>query len=200
MGFLRRRQPEHPPEAAADADAHLVAWARQDPQAFTALYDRYFPAVYGYCLSQLGDPDAAEDAASHTFLKALAALPGYREAGRFRPWLFAIAHNAVLDSIGGRRPAEPLEAASGTLDPAASPEERAIAAIDSAWLDGAIARLPADDRRVLQLRRAGLSGREIADVLGIGHEAAKKRQLRALDRLRADFAAAPATREVRHGA
>src|SRR3712207_7532154 len=36
----------------ADADAHLVAWARQDPQAFTALYDRYFPGVYGYCLSQ----------------------------------------------------------------------------------------------------------------------------------------------------
>jgi RNA polymerase sigma-70 factor (ECF subfamily) len=204
MGFLRRRQPEHPPEAAADVDARLVAWARQDPQAFTALYDRYFPAVYGYCLSQLGDPGAAEDAASQTFLKALAALPRYREAGRFRPWLFAIAHNAVLDAIGRRRPDAPLEEAAGVLDPAASPEERAIAALDAAWLDGAIARLPGDDRRVLELRRAGLSGREIADVLGIGHEAAKKRQLRALDRLRADLAAdlaaAPAAQEVRNGA
>ena len=86
------------------------------------------------------------------------------------------------------------------LDPAASPEERAIAALDAAWLDAVIARLPAEDRRVLELRRAGLSGREIATVLGIGHEAAKKRQLRAMDRIRTDLAATPAEREVRHGA
>jgi RNA polymerase sigma-70 factor (ECF subfamily) len=196
---LLRRQPEHRAEAA-DADALLVGWARQNPQAFTALYDRYFPAVYGYCLSQVGDPETAEDAASLTFLKALAALPGYRESGRFRPWLFVIAHNAVLDVLAGRRADEPLEAASRLRDPAASPEERAIAALDVAWLDAALARLPAEDRRVLELRRAGLSGREIAEVLGIGHEAAKKRQLRAMDRVRAELAAAPGPRGVRRGA
>ena len=200
MGFLRRRQPEHHLEPAADADELLVVWSRQNPQAFTALYDRYFPVVYGYCLSQLGDPETAEDAASATFLKALAALPGYREAGRFRSWLFAIAHNAVLDAIALRRPEESLERASDILDPSASPEERALAALDQAWLDGALGRLPADDRRVLELRRAGLSGREIAAVLGISHEAAKKRQLRAIDQVRADFTAVSGTREARHGA
>ena len=200
MGFLRRRQPEHHTGSAPDADALLVVWSRQNPQAFTALYDRYFPAVYGYCLSQLGDPEAAEDAASSTFLKALAALPGYRETGRFRSWLFAIAHNAVLDAMGGRHTNAPLEAAREVLDPAASPEARALGTLDRAWLDGAIARLPADDRRVLELRRAGLSGREIAAVLGISHEAAKKRQLRAMDQVRADLTAASGTREARHGA
>lgn len=200
MRFRRRPQPVHRTAGAADADARLVAWARQDPQAFTALYDRYFPGVYGYCLSQLGDPDAAEDATSQTFLKALAALPSYRETGRFRSWLFAIAHNAVCDLVGGRRADAPLEAADSVRDPAASPEERALAVLDLAWLDAAIARLPADDRRVLELRRAGLSGREIAAVLGIGHEAAKKRQLRAIDRIRADHGADSGNREVRRGA
>jgi RNA polymerase sigma-70 factor (ECF subfamily) len=199
MGILRRRQPE-PSSPSADPDALLVAWARQNPQAFTALYDRYFAAVYGYCLSQLGDPYAAEDAASQTFLKALSALPGYRETGRFRSWLFAIAHNAVLDAMRARHPDDPLHVASGVHDPTTTPEERAIATLDRAWLDEAIARLPWVDRQVLELRRAGLSGPEIAAALGISHEAAKKRQLRAIDQIRADVAALAENREVRRGA
>jgi RNA polymerase sigma-70 factor (ECF subfamily) len=197
MASLRRKAANTP--TAADPDAVLVSWARQNPQAFTALYDRYFAAIHGYCLSQLGDPGAAEDATSQTFLKALAALPGYREAGRFRSWLFAIAHNAILDTIRAQRAADHLEAAAGVHDPAPPPEEQAIASFDAAWLDGVIARLPADDRHVLELRRAGLSGREIAAVLGISHEAAKKRQLRAIDQIRADIAS-PGNREVRRGA
>ena len=196
MSFLRRLQPERHAESAADPDALLVVWSRQNPQAFTRLYDRYFPAVYGYCLSQLRDPEAAEDAASQTFLQALAALPGYHETGRFRSWLFVIAHNAVLDLISGRRTGVPLDAAMNVLDPAESPEDRAIAALDRVWLDGAIGRLPDDDRQVLELRRAGLTGREIAHVLGIGHEAAKKRQLRAIGRIRAELGGLPGDQEV----
>lgn len=199
MRLQRRHQPDHAVDVP-DPDALLVVWARQSPQAFTALYDRYFPPVYGYCLSQLGDMDAAEDAASQTFLKALAALPSYRETGRFRAWLFVIAHNAVLDAVRSRRAEEPLAAAAGIPDPDTTPEERAIAAFDRAWLDGVIARLPAADRHVLELRRVGLSGREIAAVLGITHEAAKKRQLRAMDQVRAEFAATPEMREVRREA
>ena len=199
MGILRRRQPT-PSLQAEDPDARLVDWARRDPQAFTALYDRYFGAVYGYCLSQLGHPQAAEDATSQTFLKALAALPSYREAGRFRSWLFTIAHNAALDAIRDRHQDDPLEAASAIHDSAATPEERAVAAFDRAWLDGAIARLGSGDRHVLELRRAGLSGPEIAAVLGISHEAAKKRQLRAIDQIRADLGTTTLNREALRGA
>jgi RNA polymerase sigma factor (sigma-70 family) len=198
MGILHRQLA--PPVQAEDPDALLVAWAQQNPRAFTALYDRYFDIVFGYCLSQLGDAQAAEDAASQTFLKVLAALPNYREAGRFRSWLFAIAHNAVHDALRTRSPDTSLETASDLHDPAASPEERAIAALDSAWLNEAIARLPAADRQVLELRRAGLRGAEIATVLGISHEAAKKRQLRAIDLIRSEAGIVPKKAEVRRGA
>ncbi len=199
MGILKRRRPDQPPRST-DPDALLVAWSQRNPQAFTALYDRYFPAVFGYCLSQLGDPEGAEDAASQTFLRALAALPGYRETGRFRQWLFVIAHNVILDAISRRRAEAPLEAAASVLDPKATPEEQAIAAFDGAWLDRAISRLSADDRHVLELRRTGLNGREIATVLGISHEAAKKRQLRAMDQVRAELTAISGTHEVLRGA
>jgi RNA polymerase sigma-70 factor (ECF subfamily) len=199
MRFLAR-QPGLDRETPPDGDARLVLWAQQDPQAFKALYDRYFPSVFGYCLSQLGDRQAAEDATSQTFLKALAALPQYQESGRFRAWLFTIAHNAVLTLITSQRPAIPFEDAVDTADRDRSPEDSVIAALDRAWLDEAIARLPDDDRRVMELRRAGLRGRDIADILGISHEAAKKRQLRAMDRLRTDMTAAQENSEVRYGA
>jgi RNA polymerase sigma-70 factor (ECF subfamily) len=200
MRFLRHRQSNLLTEPGSDPDGMLVEWTRQDPQAFTALYDHYFNAVYGYCLSQLGDPETAEDASSQTFLKALAALPHYNETGRFRPWLFAIAHNAVLDAIRGRRSDDPLEAATGAIDPAATPEEQALVALDQVWLDEVIALLPVDDQRVLELRRAGLTGPEIAQVLGISHEAAKKRQLRAMNRIRVEIVKIPGYQGVLRGA
>src|SRR3954469_3935933 len=131
MGILGRLTPQKRVETGPDADpdALLVAWAQRNPQAFTALYDRYFPAVYGYCLGQLGTPEAAEDAASQTFLEAIAALPGYRETSRFRHWLVVIAHNAVIDARRGQHRDDPLEAAAAIIDPAATPEDQAIAAI-----------------------------------------------------------------------
>ena len=200
MGLLRHRDPT----TASPPDGGGVGAPAPRPQFrphdFAAVYDAYFPAVYGYCLSQLGDRQAAEDATSRTFLKALAALPDYRETGRFRPWLFAVAHNVVLDHLRDVRAEEPLEAAASVPDPNRSPEERTLAALDAERLERAIARLPPDDRQVLELRCAGLRGREIAAALGIGHEAAKKRQLRAIDRLRSEFAMPLERQEARHGA
>ena len=199
MGLLRRRDPTTVPSPNGGVSAPASRPSFR-PHDFAAIYDAYFPAVYGYCLSQLGDRQAAEDATSRTFLKALAALPDYRETGRFRPWLFAVAHNVLRDAGRGARPEEPLEAAAGVVDPAASPEERALAALDAERIERAIARLPPDDRRVLELRCAGLRGREIAATLGIGHEAAKKRQLRAIERVRLELAMPTEAEEVRDGA
>lgn len=197
MVLLRRRDPTSRDEPGTSPAAPPRP---SSPPDFAAVYDHYFPAVYGYCLSQLRDPQSAEDAASQTFLKALRALSTYQETGRFRPWLFTIAHNVLLDTHRSRRSDEPLDAASGVHDPATSPEERALAALDADWLDNAIARLPPDDRQVIELRRAGLTGREIAATLGIGHEAAKKRQLRAMDRIRSELTMSTILQEARHGA
>lgn len=180
-------------------DHLLVAAAQQDMSAFGALYDRYFPVVYGYCLRELHDPELAADAAGQTFLKAMAAIERYREGGRFRSWLFVIAHNAIIDARPIRSPEQRLDAVIHLPSAEPDPEQHAIDGYDLDRLDQAIARLPDTDRQVIELRRAGLNGREIAAVLGIAHEAAKKRQVRAMDRLREDLRV-PETTEARRGA
>jgi RNA polymerase sigma-70 factor (ECF subfamily) len=147
----------------------------------------------------LRDPAAAEDATSQTFLRAMSALASYRETGRFRAWLFTLAHNVIVNAAQRQKFGAPIEAAWEVSDPSATPEDLAVAALDLADVDAAIAGLSADDRRVIELRRAGLSGREIAEVLGISHEAAKKRQLRAMDRLEAALNAKRITTGGRDG-
>ena len=93
--MFRRHRPPPREWDAATADEDLVALAQGgEREAFAALYDRYLPRVHGYCYRMLGTREAAEDANTEIFMRALAALPAYR-AGEFRSWLFAIAHNVV---------------------------------------------------------------------------------------------------------
>lgn len=192
------RSPRPVDAAEDDADADLVARAQTDSDAFADLYRRHFGGVYGYCLRTLGGVERAEDAAQQVFEQALAALPRYREAGRFRSWLYVIAFRVIGRQAAADRRTLPLDGERDLVDPAPSPEAAALGAIEQHALRAAIARLPADQRRVVELRLAGLGGREIAAELGRSHAAIRMLQQRAIDRLGADLAAGRAP-GGRHG-
>ena len=179
-----------PSPATPAADADLVARAQRERQAFELLYRRYLDPVHRYCYRRLGSREAAEDATSLVFAKALASLPAYRD-GSFRSWLFAIAHHVVADSYRAWHPASPLEVAVGLPDRGASPEEQALAADGERSVLRLLAQLPPDQRRVVELRLAGLTGREVAAVLGKSLPAGKSAQVRAYARLR-DLLGVPA--------
>jgi RNA polymerase sigma-70 factor (ECF subfamily) len=184
------------PEALWD-EAALVAHARRDRRAFAALYDRYVPAVYGYCYHRLGSREAAEDATSLIFAKALAALPSQRGSS-FRSWLFGIAHHVVADTYTGQRTDLPLEVAWAVSDPAPSPEGAALAGEAHRALTAALTQLPPDQRQVVELRLAGLTSLEIGQALGRSRGAVDVAQHRAVRRLRTLLGADAPTEEVRH--
>ena len=172
----------------ADApDAALVLAAQRDPRAFAPLYERYWDPVLRYCYYRLESWDAAADAAQQVLVDALGALPRFRDRdSSFRGWLFRIAHNEVADRHRrrARHPAAALTAAAALPDPDPSPEAHAVAADEHRRLRALLARLPDEQRRVTELRLAGLTGREIADVLCLSHDAVRKTQSRAIARLR----------------
>jgi RNA polymerase sigma-70 factor, ECF subfamily len=174
-------------------DVELAARAVLDRAAFGVLYDRYASPVYRYCYRRLGDRAAAEDATSATFLRAIEALPGFR-GGSFRAWLYTIAHSVVVN--GARRRTESaLDETYEVADPAVSPEEAAIAADDRRQIVELLASLPEEQRRVIELRLAGLSGNEIAESIGKSVAAVKMLQHRAMQRFRRTLAI-PGAREV----
>jgi RNA polymerase sigma-70 factor (ECF subfamily) len=168
---------------AADDDAFLVARAQVDSGAFAPLYDRYVDAVYRYCDRRLRDKAAAEDATSIIFTRAFVNLPQYR-AGSFRGWLFTIAHHVVADEYRRHRPVAPMEAANETADPAPTPEELAIDAEATESVRSLLAELSPDQQQVVELRLAGLTGLEIAQVLGRNRAAVDALAYRAITRLR----------------
>lgn len=191
MRGLLARQPgaDTPSEAAPeDDDALLVVAARADPYAFAPLYTRYVDPVYRYCFRRLGDREAAADATSLIFTKALAGLPGYRDgASSFRSWLFAIAHNVVVDAARAHHPTSPLEDAAGLRTNLPSPEEQVLTHETESLIRQLLSRLSPEQRQIMELRLAGLTGPEIAVAVGRSLGAVKIAQVRAFARMRADL-------------
>lgn len=64
-----------------------------DPESFTELCRRYYPAMVAIAHSQLGDRHLAEDAAQETFAKAAVKLPQLRQTNKFAGWLATICRN-----------------------------------------------------------------------------------------------------------
>lgn len=170
--------------STAPSDAELAARAQQDRVAFGLLYDRYVALIYRYCLIRLRDQENAEDATSVVFARALAALPNHRGPS-FRSWLFAIAHNVVIDAQRGARAEVSLSVLTELAARDPSPEDQVAAADRRHRVLDALAHLTQDQRQVIELRLAGLTGPEIAAALGQSHAAVRTTQRRAVSRLRA---------------
>jgi RNA polymerase sigma-70 factor (ECF subfamily) len=165
-------------------EAALITRAQHDPRAFAPLYDHYVEAIYHYCARRLGDAEAAADMTSLIFSRALAALPTYRGGGTFRSWLFAIAHNAVVDSHRAADTWTSLVAGVEQVDPAPTPEEWVLQQDAARELRTVLRHLAPDQRQVVELRLAGLTQAEMATILNRSVPAIKMLQGRALMRLR----------------
>lgn len=157
--------------------------------AFEELYRRYVDRVHSYCFRLLGSREAAEDVTSDVFIAVAHGLKRYRpmEGKSFRTWLFTIAHHHAIDLRAKRRRdamrQSPLD--PNLRDPAQPPEDAAVAADAGRRIRAALDILSAREREVIELDLAGLSSREIGDVLRLKEGAVYAARSRALERLRA---------------
>lgn len=146
-------------------------------QAFAAHRDR----LWGLCYRMTGSRTEAEDLVQETFGRALANPPADTTHG-LRPWLTAVATRLCIDALRRRQTrgyagpwlAEPIVTDADAVarlhaDVASSDAEVRYGALESAtmaflWTLEALTPL---QRAVLLLRDVlGLSGPEVADVLG----------------------------------
>lgn len=165
-----------------DPDAALVAAARDDPQAFLALYDRYFDRVLGYVRLRIRDTSTCEDVASTVFTTALGQLGRFRGDGTFAGWLFQIAGNAVRD-VQRRPAAVPLPEEATALEP--DVEERFLAYERAVELHTLIRLLTSEQQHLLGLRYgADLAFDEIGAIVGAAPGTVRVRMHRILEQLR----------------
>ena len=146
-----------------ELDGLLLQVGRGDREAFARLYSLTRGAVYALALSLLHDGHEAQDVAQDAFVRVWECAPGYRPQGSPMAWLLTITRNLALTRLrqGGRQTTLDEEAwnAIPADAPDVEPEDRAV-------LQEALARLGAEERRVVLLHAAGLKHREIARLLG----------------------------------
>jgi len=171
-----------PSEPSGIEDA--VARARAgDSSSFDEIYRELSGPVLSYLISQTKRREDAEDLTGQVFLEAMRGIPSFSgDASAFKGWIFRIAHNRAIDLArrSGRRPEAPLEAAEELPAPQDT-AERAMTGVTHSRLWAAVRGLPEQQQRVLALRLgAGLTSREIAQVLGKRLGTVKALQHRAL--------------------
>jgi RNA polymerase sigma-70 factor, ECF subfamily len=161
-----------------------------DRECFADLYEAHFDRIYAYVSRRLRDRTAAQDITSDVFHHALANLDNYEPRGiPFSAWLFRIAANKVYDYRQQQRYEQNLPPPN-LVDQQADYEQ----AEQAAQLFAAVRNLPADQRRVVELRFVQQKSiRETAEELQRSEGATKQLQLRAIEALRASLG------EMSHG-
>jgi RNA polymerase sigma-70 factor (ECF subfamily) len=178
------------PRASVPAADLLARIARGDHEAFREFYDAYASLAFGLIRRILRDREAAEEVLQEVFWQI------WRDAATFDPrrggpeaWLVMRAKTRAIDKLRSIRRKEQTfvapvdDGVAAGADPRA--DDPAVAAADRTLVEGALARLPDPQRRVIELAFfGGLTQSEIAARLREPIGTVKTRARLGLERLR----------------
>jgi RNA polymerase sigma-70 factor, ECF subfamily len=173
----------------------------RDPHAVRVITQRNNQRLYRAAWSILKDHAEAEDAVQEAYLRAFAAMDGFRGQSALTTWLTRIVIN---EALGRRRTAERRarvyrekqvvdidtyrERLMASTDATESPEADVMRRQMEKLLERAIANLPEVFRTVFVLRDIeGLSVEDAAEALQIPKDTVKTRLLRARRRLQKEL-------------
>jgi RNA polymerase sigma-70 factor, ECF subfamily len=154
-----------------------------DEATFAELIEPYRRELHAHCYRMLGSVHDADDALQETLLGAWKGRSGFEGRSSLRSWLYAIATNACLRILEGRKRRE-LPGGTGSGDDPGAPLAEPLA--ESVWIEpypderlgyedregvelayiAALQLLPPNQRAVLILREVlGFSAKETAEIL-----------------------------------
>lgn len=132
-----------------DATKLMERVRARDASAFEALYEGYYRLVYGLALRVLSDPNLAEDATQAVFLKIWKSPKTFRE-GNWTAWLARVTRNCAVDMLRAKklRPESELPESMPAED---ALEDAALANLDGEAISAAIAKLPDEQRALIEM-------------------------------------------------
>jgi RNA polymerase sigma factor (sigma-70 family) len=168
----------------------VAAIVAGDPTGLAEAYDRYATPLYSFCRTMLREPADAADAVQDTFVIAAPRMSGLRQPDRLRSWLYAVARNECHRRLRAGSLHASIEEASDVTDEAVDVAADVERADLRALVRDALGGVGPTEREVLELQlRQGLSGGEVASVLGISRNHAHALLSRARDQLETSLGA-----------
>jgi RNA polymerase sigma-70 factor (ECF subfamily) len=169
----------------------------RDKQDFRTIHASYYPRIFRY-LTRLVGQSEAEDLTQEVFLRVSVGLPDFRGDAKISTWIYRIATNVATESIRRRSSREsrsgkaiPLderlieEGGDLTGEKKPSVEKQAMREEMSSCIHDYINSLPENYRAPVTLSEiAGLTNKEISEVLDLTVETVKVRLHRGRARLR----------------
>ena len=161
---------------------------RKDKDAFTDLVLRFGDRLYSVAYRILRDSARAEDAVQQAFMIAWRELPKLRDEARLEAWLYRLLVNACYAEMRHTKRWQPGLRLVSEDEPLVDGAEISVEQRDE--LERAFRRLSREQRAVLVLHHhLGLTGAEIAEVLGVSPGTVRSRLHYARNLMRAAIAA-----------
>jgi len=178
------------------ADEELMPLVgRKDPEAFEILYDRHGGAAYSLAYRIVGDRAAAEEVTQEAFISVWRSGARFDSTrGSVRSWLLSVVRNRAIDFLRSRAGKAPKldfddEAALEQRPATERTEEEALRRETAAELRGALAGLPGEQSKVIELAYfGGFSHSQIAELLDEPVGTIKGRMRLGLDKMRRQLA------------
>lgn len=170
---------------------------KRDPEAFSALIERFERVALSVAYAALGDSHAAGDAVQDGFTKAWQKVADLKDPGRFGTWLCGIVRNGAIDMRrrGRLAPKPVLDSVPEAATPAsasmtgqtwADDPSRGLEQQEQQQLVGqALEELDDISRTAVVLRYyQGMSSKEIGEVLEMNATAVDMRLSRARQQMK----------------
>jgi RNA polymerase sigma factor (sigma-70 family) len=158
----------------------LDAWAAGDRGAGGELLTRHFHAVFRFFSNKVAT--GTEDLVQQTFLAAVETHDRFRRDASFRAFLLGTARNVLYNEFRRRRRKDDrIDFTSlSAMDLAPSPSTIVADKVEQRQLLEGLRRIPLDYQITLELHLwEGLTGPEMAEVLGIAEPGVRSRLRRA---------------------
>jgi RNA polymerase sigma-70 factor (ECF subfamily) len=164
----------------------IIEAAKQNPERFGPIYDKYYKQIFGYVYQRMDCKDTAFDVTAQVFLKALTNLNRYEYKGvPFASWLFRIAHSEVMQLFRDQKNKRAINADVGDLKNIYEEVQEPFFEEYLPALQQMIKQLPEDDLHLIEMRFFEQRPfKEIAEILNITENNAKVRMYRVLERLK----------------
>ena len=174
-------QPNSKAQDQRDADVALLGRVRHgDRGAFSDLYRRYHPRLYGYLRRLLSDPGTVEEVLDDVMLVVWKDARKFRGNAAVSTWIFGIAYRKALTAVRADcRYQGPLDRRADLSAISSQSSER------DEWIGAALMQLSPDHRQVVELTYfSGFSYQEIAEIAGCPVNTVKTRMFHARRRLK----------------
>ena len=164
----------------------IIEAAKQNPENFGPLYDKYYKQIFGYVYQRMDCKDTAFDLTAQVFLKALTNIEKYEYKGvPFASWLYRIAHSEVMQLFRNQKHLRTINADISDLRHICEEAEEEYMEQYKGILMNVIKNLPEDELQLIELRFFEKRAfKEIAEILNLTETNAKVKLYRILERVK----------------